>query len=399
MRLSHSLALTASLLIGGLVFADPADWPNFRGPNHDGISPETGFKKEWDKPIPLVWERELGSGFSSFAIVGDKLYTCGTRSRQQTVFCLNAATGEVVWQKPLEQAYPEPQGGDGPRATPTVHDGRVYVLGAFGKFVCLDAKTGEEIWTQKFRFRPQWGYSGSVLVEGNLAIASGGDKDGALVAYDRKTGKEVWKCGEDPVGYATPYPFTFNGKRYVVGFTGNAALIAELETGRQVGRMEWITDWKVNAAAPIFHEGHLFFSSGYRHGATLMKLQSKGDELAATPVWENKVIRNKFQSSVLHEGHLYTSDENSLKCVEFMTGKEKWKVNRIKDSTLLIADGHILLLTEDGELQIAKASPAEYKPLTKAAVLSDRCWAVPVLHEGRLYVRNLERMKCFNLKE
>lgn len=374
-----------------------ADWPNFRGPNHDGVSPERGLKLTWDGPIPRVWERTLGDAFSSFAIVGDRLYTCGTVDKQQTLFCLNADTGEELWKQSFEEQIRDPQGGDGTRATPTVHDGRVYVLGGHGKVICFDAADGKMIWNRQLRHKPIWGYSGSVLIEGDLAVVSAGDSEGSLLALDRKTGKEIWKTGKDPVGYATPYPFTFNGKRYIAGFMGDCALVVEAANGREVWRMAWKTDWNVNASSPIYHDGHLFFSSGYNHGCIVLKLSAEGDKLSAKPVWQGRALRNKFQSCVLHEGHLYTSDETALKCVEFLTGREKWKKARVEHGTLVLADGHLFILTQNGKLVIAPATPRSFKALTTADLLDDRCWTVPVLHNGRIYARNLSRVACFDL--
>jgi outer membrane protein assembly factor BamB len=260
----HILTLVA--LAAGVTHAR-ADWPSFRGSNHDGISDEEGFKTAWTAPPPAAWEREIGSAFSSFACAGDKVYTCGTEGKQQVLLCLNADDGTVVWRKPIEEEYPERQGGDGARATPTIDDGRVYILGARGTLLCLDAATGTEVWKANLSNKPQWGYSGSVLIDGDLAVATGGGEDGALVAFEKKTGKVRWRCGDDIAGYATPYPFTFEGTRYIVGFTGVSAIIAEADSGRLVWREPWKTDWNVNAASPIFHKGHLFLSSGYSTGA------------------------------------------------------------------------------------------------------------------------------------
>ncbi|TWT45197.1 outer membrane biogenesis protein BamB [Phycisphaerae bacterium RAS1] len=392
-------ALTVALALAVARMAAAGDWPNFRGPNHDGISDETGLKVAWSTPLKLIWERNVGSAFSSFACVADRVFTCGTQDKQQVLFCLNADSGAVLWQTPLEGEYVERQGGDGTRATPTVCDGKVYILGARGKLLCADAETGKQVWSRQFSHAPRWGYSGSVLIEGEIAVVSAGEGDGALLALDRKTGKEIWTCGGDPAGYATPYPFTFDGMRYIAAFTGDSLLIAAADDGKPAFRMGWKTDWNVNAAAPIFSDGRLFFSSGYQHGATLLKLSRSGDKLEGAALWESKVLREKFQSSVLFEGHLYTSDEVGLKCVELSTGKEQWKVRRITHGTLTLAEGHLYLLTEDGKLEIAKATPAEYKALTSAEILSGRCWSAAVLFRGRIYARNLDRLVCFSLKE
>ena len=391
------LAILLAAILVSPVGAAADDWPNFRGPNHDGISPETGFVKAWNSPIPLLWEREVGDAFSSFACVGDKVYTCGAENEQQVVFCLKADNGDVVWKTAFEKRYRDAQGGNGTRATPTVDDGRVYVLGGHGRLVCLSADSGKVIWDTKYEHKPTWGYSGSVLIEGDMAIASGGKSHGSLAAYDKKTGKRIWKSGNDQAGYATPYPFTFAGKRYIVGFMAKSVVIVEAASGNEVCRIGWKTSYDVNAADPIYHDGYLFLSSGYRTGCGLFKLNASGGKLTAKEVWRGKVPMNKFQTPILHEGKLYSRDQKALSCVDFMTGKQLWRKLRIKHGTLIAADGHLLLLTERGELQIAPIDPSAFEPVTTAEILSGRCWTVPVLHNGRLYARNLKRVVCFDL--
>jgi outer membrane protein assembly factor BamB len=397
---SSALVLTLSLFVANFALAE--DWPRFRGPNHDGISPDTGFRKAWDEPIPLLWDHEVGSAFSSFAVAGGKLYTCGTANRQQVLYCLDAGSGKVIWETPIERTYRD-NFGNGTRATPTVADGKVYVLGGHGKLLCVEADSGEEVWSKQFNHVPQWGYSGSVLIDGDLAISSAGNDEGSLVAFDKNTGRKRWQCGSDPAGYASPYPFEFEGTRYVVGFTGKSAIIAEIATGKLVWQEEWKTDWKVNAASPIFHDGHLFLTSGYKTGCALYKLSRSAGRLEGAQIWKSKVLMNKFQSCILHEGSLYASDQKAIVCADFLTGKEHWRVRRLengsaKHGTLVLADGHLLLLTEDGKLKIAPADTKGFEPVTNAEILSGKCWTVPVLHNNRLYARNLERVAAFDLK-
>lgn len=377
--------------------AHAEDWPNWRGPNYDGISTETSLVTTWESSPPTLWQRDIGSAFSAIVCVADRAYTCGTQDGDQVLFCLNAETGDVIWQKPFEKEYRERQGGDGTRGTPTVADGRVFVQSARGRLICFDANDGREVWTHQFQAMPQWGYSGSVLIEGDLAIAIAGNEDGPLVALNKNTGEPVWKCGGAPVGYSTPYAFTLDGQRYVVGFLGGSIVIADVETGREVWSKRWKTSWDVNAATPIFHDGHLFISSGYEHGAALIKLSRAGETLTGTTVWEGDAIRAKFQTPILHEGHLYTSDEVEFKCVEFATGKVKWKERGIKHGTVVLADGHLFVLTEDGKLLIGKADPAGFEPTTQLSILKGRCWTVPTIYKGRLYARNLKEAICLKL--
>jgi outer membrane protein assembly factor BamB len=383
---------------GGALAAD--NWPHFRGPKYDGISPDKGLQTKFEKAPPSVWAEapKLGPAFSTFAIVGDKAYTCGEAEDQQVVFCLNADTGKIVWQTPFEKHYPEGSGGDGPRSTPTVDGKRVYVQGAWGKLVCLDAETGKPVWDRTFGAKPTWGYSASVLIEGNLAIVVAGADAGALVGLNKETGEPVWKAGEGNPSYSTPYPFTFEGKRYVVGFLAKTIIIVEPATGREVWSHPWQTDNDVNAASPIFSDGFLFFSSGYGHGACVVKLAPDGDKLKGEQVWEGKAIRAKFQSAVLYEGYLYISDEVALQCVDFKTGKPAWTEKGIKDSTLTLADGQLIVLTEGGKLVIAPASPKAFEPTTRVDVLEGRSWTVPVPCNGRLYLRNLKQAACLQLK-
>jgi outer membrane protein assembly factor BamB len=378
-----------------------ADWPNFRGPDHNGISAETGIKTQWTQAPAPSWEFKIGPGFSSMAAIGDRIYTCGTVKDRQVLYCLNADTGEVIWENAFEEQFKN-EFGDGARSTPTVDGDRVYILGANGTMLCVKADTGEEVWKKEFHTPPTWAYSGSVLIEGRLAIASAGAKEGSLVAFDKMTGKREWKCGKDPVGYATPYPFTFEGERYIAGFTGTSLIIADAKTGKQVYRKEWKTSYNINAAAPIYHDGHLWIGSAYRQGCSLLKLSKKGkkgDKLDAETVWESKDIQAKFQSPILHKGHLYLSDEKSLMCVDFMTGEERWRKHRIKDGTIVLADGHIYVLGDDGTLQVADAKTDAFEPTASAEILSGKCWTVPVLHRGRLFARNLDRLVCVDLRE
>jgi outer membrane protein assembly factor BamB len=389
------ITIGATLVLAATAAA--ADWPCWRGPNHDGLSPEKGFEPKWDAAPPKVWEADIGSAFSGLTVVAGKVYTCGTQNKQQTLFCLAADTGKIIWQTPIEEEYPERQGGDGTRGTPAFNDGRVYIQGALGRVLCCDAETGKEIWSRQYEAKPQWGYAASVLIDGDLALVTAGGKDGALVALDKQTGKVVWQCGRDPVGYATPYPFTFENQRYIVGFMGKEVIIADAKTGQQVWSMPWQTDWDVNASTPIYHDGHLFLSSGYDHGSILLKLARDGEQLKTETVWQNKSIRAKFQSPVLYDGHLYASDEVGLSCVAFATGETKWNQRGVTNGTLLIADGHVLLLTEKGELQIAPASPRAFEPRTTVPLLKGRCWTVPTLWNGHLYARNFKQVACYKL--
>lgn len=393
-----------------------SDWPNFRGPNHDGISPDRGFQTDWPSNGPtILWQREVGAAFSSFAIVGDRLYTCGSEEKKQILVCLDASSGELVWKQDFESEMTDPDENlYGTRATPTVDGNRVYIMGGLGSVICFNAKDGKMLWRRAFSNKPNWGYSGSVLIQGDLVIVTAGGSDGSLCALHKNTGEIVWKCGDEPPGYATPYPFVLDSRRYVCGMMAESLLVAELETGKRVLRVPWPSHSGVNASSPIFHDDHIFISTGYGYGSGLFKLERDGDRLTAKEIWRSKKIRNKFQTPLLIDGKLYTSDENGLKCVEWMTGKRLWRKGGIRHGTLVGADGHLILLTEKGELQVAKTSPEDFSPTTAVKLFEGssyhlwkrltrqkqgrRCWTVPVLCDGRLYVRDHKNILCIDLR-
>lgn len=381
-----------------------ADWPCWRGPQYDGINRETGVTLPWKESPKAVWEAALGPAFSGISVVGDLVYTCGTEEDEQVLFCLKAENGDVVWKKTFAGSVKDKMGGDGTRATPTVDGGKVYIFGGEGTLLCADAKSGREVWTKKFKKPPHWKYAGSVLIEENLAVVSPGGDDGGLVALDKNTGEIVWAGGDDQASYATPYPFTFEGRRYIAGMLAKTMVIVDAKTGGEVYSMPWETKYDVNASTPIYHDGHLFTSSGYGHGAILLRLKTDGDRLAATTVWESKAILNKMHTCTLLDGKLYGADEKKLKCVDFLTGEEVWSVDRIADektqyATLVLNGGHFIYLGEKGHLAAAKASAEGFEAVGVTPVLSGRCWTVPTLSGGRLYVRNLEKLVCLEFGE
>lgn len=388
--------------------ADAGDWPHWRGPRYDGKSDETGFKSKWDGALKPAWEVKIGSGYSGIVVVGGHAYTCGIADDAQAVYCFDTQSGSLVWKTRLEDVFHDLTGwGDGPRSTPTIDGDRLYVLGALGTLACLDAGTGKEKWTKKFDAKPMWGYSGSVLIEGDLAIVTVGGEGGGMRAVKKMTGEDAWRVGNDAdAGYSTPYPFTFEGERYVVGFMGNSAVVAEVKSGKEVLTIPWETSWKVNAATPIFHDGKLFLSSGYSTGAGLFTLKKAGDRLKAEEIYRTKRLKNKFQTPVLVDGYLYTCDERSFKCVEFKTGELKWEErdNEYKHGTVLFADGKLIVLTQLGELKIGKASPEGFKATGTTTVFpqtgakNEQCWTIPTLAYKRLFLRNLDKLVCLDLR-
>lgn len=389
------------LLLAALLAAGPlpaADWPQWRGADHSGISRETGWQTDWPAEGPrTLWKASLGVGFSSFAVVGNRVFTLGHAEGQDTVFCLETTTGKVLWK----HAYPaelEPylyEGG--PNATPTVAGGLVYTLGRQGQVFALREATGEVAWSRDLMKEEEfgltvpgknwWGFSGSPLVEDGRVILNAGTHG---VALDARTGRTAWFSGKGAASYASPVAFAAGpGRRGVAIFAAKALHGVDAKTGRPLWELPWITSYDINAADPIFAEGHLFVSSGYRKGGAVYKM----DGTNFTQLWKSPEMHNQMNPAILHQGHLYgISGQNGrggdLRCVEFLTGKVLWKEPAAGMGSVLIAGGRIVLLTERGELITAPASPDGFKPTGRAQVLGGRCWTTPVLSHGLIFARN-----------
>jgi len=380
--------LLATLLLGE---AAAADWPVWRGPNRDGISTESGWSLPADPKI--LWEAEVGLGFASFVVAGGRVLTTGHAEGADTVFCLDEKNGSVLWK----HSYPADLGDKyyegGTSATPTFDGDKVYHLSRWGDLFCLEAATGKVVWEKNVQKEtdaslPDWGFAGAPLVEGDLLLLNVGK---AGMAVDKATGRIVWKSETDAAGYSTPYAITWQDKRLAVLGSGAAYLAVEMATGRQVWAYRWNTRYGVNAADPILSGETLFISSGYNKGCALLKLGAGEPE----KVWENKNLKNQFNSSVLIDGHLYgiDGDQNSrcaLKCVRLSDGVELWDAKEVGFGSLTAADGSLLVLSSKGELIVAPAKPDGFDPESRAQILSGKCWSAPVLANGRVLARNSE---------
>ncbi|MCA1962767.1 MAG: PQQ-binding-like beta-propeller repeat protein [Prosthecobacter sp.] len=381
-------------------FAKAADWPVWRGTQADGISRETDWKVAAEPKT--LWQAEVGLGFSSFVVADGRVLTTGHADGQDTIWCLNAETGKLVWK----HSYPADLGDKyyegGTSNTPTIEGDKVYHLSRWGDLFCLEAATGKVLWSKNVQKEtgaaiPDWGYAGAPLVQGGLLILNVGK---AGMGVDKATGKIVWKSDADSAGYSTPVPYTAGGKKLDIVSSTDAYTAVQVEDGTPVWSYRWATRYGVNASDPILSGDHVFISTGYNKGCTLLKLGASQPE----KVWESKVLKNQFNSSVLIQGYLYgiDGDQNSrcsLKCVKLDDGKMAWEEKSIGFGSLMAADGRLIILTEKGELVIAKATQSGYEELSRAQVLSGRCWSAPVLANGRLYVRNAPgKVLCLQAK-
>ena len=380
-----------------------AEWAQWRGPNRDGISSETGFLKNWPQEGPKVlWHIPFGDGYSGISIAQGKVYTMSAEDDDEFVVCLDASNGKEIWRFRSGAKFTE-QRGDGPRSMPTVHGDSVFALGAEGKLYALNAHDGEQLWSHNFVEEfgskiPTWGFSSSPLIEGNLVLAeAGGQDEQAIVAFDKKSGKVVWTTHTDEVGYSSPIAINFGGVRQIIFLTSKTLLSLAPENGHIYWKYPWPEG--INIATPIFiPDDKIFISASYDKGAVLLKMTADADGIGIEEVWKNRVMKNHFNSSVLQGNYLYGFDNAILTCIEANTGEEQWRERGFKKGSLLLADGHLIILGEGGKLALAEANPTEYREKARFQLFDDKCWTVPTLAGGRLYLRNQEEMVCLDLR-
>jgi len=368
------------------VMAAGEDWPNYRGPNWDGISKETGWRSDFGGGQPQVsWRTNIGIGYSSVAVQGSTVYAAGWRNGQDHIYALDAQTGKEIWKHSYRiQQYANMHNG-GPGSTPLVHEGRIYVGSRNMQLRCLDASSGKEIWkkdlARQYGVREgDWGFTGSAIAWGNAIIIDAGK----IIAFDKKTGKEIWATRDYGTGYSTPAPFSLGRRKLLASFPAHGLVVLDANSGREVAQRRWKTSYNVNAATPVILGNSIFVSSNYDVGGGVFRLDNRG----LTTVWQNKVMRNHMNSSVLINGKLYGFDNAQLKCVDFRTGRQHWAQRGLGKGSLMAADGKIIVLSEKGELLIAPASDESFSPTTRMQVFNARgVWTVPVLSHGRIYCR------------
>jgi len=393
--------------------ARSSDWPQFLGPTRNGVYPANDLAESWpaDGP-PVVWQHPVGQGFSGPVVAEHKLIIFHRLNNRETVECLDAKNGKQLWLFDYPTAYRDDFGFDeGPRATPAIADGRVYTFGADGMLHGLDFQTGKKLWSVNTRseFAAPKGFFGmacSPLVEGGAVLMNIGGKNGAgIVAFDKATGKVLWRASKDEASYSSPIAATFDGKRRALFFTRAGLTAVDPADGKIAFEYPWRSpeNASVTTATPLVIDDLIFLSASYGTGAVLLRV--KGDSVEK--VWSaDDVLSNHYATSVYHNGFLYGIDGRadpgyspgpSLRCVELKTGKIRWKDDSIGAATVTLAGGHLLILTERGELIRAPATPEGFKPIARAQILPFQVRAFPALADGLLYARSKDKLVCVNL--
>jgi outer membrane protein assembly factor BamB len=389
-----------------------AQWPQWRGPHRDGVSPETGWLTQWPREgPPLLWKHRIGQGYSSVAVANGRVYTMGSQDDQEVVFCLEAAAGKEKWR----QSYAAPAKGDrkydtgygaGPRSTPTVSGKYLYTVGATGLLYCWNATSGKRIWRRDLfqGCTPQklgWGFSCSPLIEHDLLFVNPGGSEGhSLMALDPRYGDVVWHKRDEVAGYSSPIPMKVGDIDQVLFFTARGLISVAPATGKLFWEYSWETDYDCNIATPIVVGNYVFISSNYGHGCAMLKVSKAAEGgLQADRVYEGNRMCNHFSTSVFYKDHIYGFNDNLLTCMDFRTGKIVWKQKGFKKGSLTVAGGYLIVLGENGKLAVAEASPDGYHERSTFAFTRNKTWTVPVLAKGRLFVRDESDLYCYDLRK
>lgn len=402
------LVLLATGIVTGALIGNAGDWPRYRGSKFNGISEEKDWLGKWPGGSPKqLWKKSVGIGFSSMSVAGGRLYTVGNDGKKKggkdTVYCFDAATGDEVWRYAYDQNLEDHYYEGGPGATPTVDDGRVYIVGRHGTVACLDAAKGAEIWKRDIHKElglaiPEWGFNSSAHIEESLVIVNAGNHG---LALDKATGKEAWTTGKEAAGYGTAVPFDMGGQRALAMFAATHVVAVDPKSGKALWRHPWKTSYDVNAADPAISGDRMFISSGYGSGGSGIQFTAAG----AKELWKNKEIAAHMASPVAIGDYVYGVDGmggdkgSKLKCLELQTGKLVWASPAAATGSMTVADGKILWITGTGELVVVEASPTAYKELARAQVTGGKVWSPPVLANGRLYVRTAKGdVVCLDIK-
>ena len=402
----------ALLCAAGAAACVAADWPQLLGPARNGVSAETGLAATWPKKgPPVVWEKDIGEGFSGPVVVGDRVILFHRVGDEEVVECFAAADGASKWKKGYPTHYRDAFGkGDGPRATPVIADGRIYTLGAEGVLQCLKLEDGDKVWRRELQkdYQAPLGFFGvatSPLLEGGRLLVNVGGANGAgIVAFNPADGKEVWKTDDHEASYSSPVAADLAGRRQAVFLTREGLVSLDPADGTVRYSKHWRSrmDASVNAASPVVVGDQIFLTASYGTGAVLLRAQKDGVE----EVWKgDKALSCHYGTPVYLDGYLYGFDGRQeagarLRCVEMKSGAVKWTQEGFGCGSMILADGKLIILTEDGDLVLAKATPERYEELARATVLEGRPIRAPLaLADGKLYGRDGRKLVCWDLKK
>jgi outer membrane protein assembly factor BamB len=392
--------------------APNAEWPQWRGPQRNGLSADKGLLKQWPSAgPPKAWSiSNLGEGYGSLAVVGDRIYVQGTSGSASTLFCLNRADGKTLWTASLGPKVEEGR-GNGPRSTPTVDGDRIYALTENGDLACLRT-TGREpsrLWSKNILkefggSNPGWLISESPLIDDNRVIVSPGGNEAGIVALDKMTGKTIWTAKElsDQAAYSSCIAAEIGGVRTIMNFTSKAAVGVRASDGKLMWRYDKAANRTANCTTPVFADNKVFFTSDYGTGAGLLGLTAQNGEVKAQELYFTKDMRNRHGGVVLVNGYLYgfSGYPGPLTCIEFATGKKMWADRSVGIGSLAYADGMLYIIGEKQVVGLVEATPNAYVEKGRFTIPDQgkESWAHPVVAGGKFYVRDQGALTCYDVK-
>ncbi|MFO0843117.1 MAG: PQQ-binding-like beta-propeller repeat protein [Gemmataceae bacterium] len=391
----------------------PGDWPGFRGPNRDGHVVGERVATDWEaNPPKLLWKQPIGPGWSSFAVVGNRVYTQEQRKANEVVVCLDAETGKQIWEHKDEARFTEAVAGAGPRATPTFHDGKLYTLGAKGHLNCLDAATGKTVWSKDIAddsgATPPpgggwWGFSSSPLVaRGVVTVVASFTEGKLLLGYKADTGDLLWSSGSGKHSYSSPHLATLGGVEQVMVPADNGLTSFDPATGKVLWTHEWVgsmPDMARCTQPAVVGPADVLLGTGFKHGTRRLHVRPKADGWSDEEVWSSKAISQYFNDMVVYQGHIYGFDDAFFTCVNAKDGEKRWRARGYGNGqVLLLADqGLLLILAERGDVALLRADPEKHTVLGRIKAIEGKTWNHPVVAHGKLFVRNGEEVACFRL--
>lgn len=390
----------------------PGEWPQFGGPNRDNQSPETGLLNIWPggRSPNVVWKIEtLGEGYSAVSVVGEKIVTMGNLGDNETIICLDAKTGNTLWTQRSGFSYKEAQ-GNGPRSNPTIDGEWVYTLGARGDLTCVALADGKVRWKKNIQKEYDggtltWGYSESPLIDGDKLIVSPGGPKAAVVALKKDSGDQIWaaKIQGDPIAsYSSAIAADVGGQRQYINFV-HSGIVGISDKGQFLWGDKTSANDTANCSSPLYFNGFVFSASGYDTGGALLRLDKKGSKSASQVVFATKDMKNHHGGMVIRDEHLYGFDEQILTCIDLKQGKKAWENRSVGKGAIIWADGHLYARSETGVMALIEATPKGYKEKSrfderpKEVPGARPAWSHPVIANKQLFLRDMHQLVCYDI--
>ena len=388
-----------------------ADWTNWRGPNFEGKSLAKGIQTDWSKGLKRLWnvnylcQDNATASWATPVIQGNRIIVPGRDEKNDLVFCINAENGELIWEGKYE-AEAGTSHGPGSRATPFINENRVYTFGRSGDLVCWQLEDGKLLWRKNVKeaggSEPQWGFSTTPLVINNKVIVQGGGS-ALVIAYDKLTGDLLWKSMEGEAGYAAAITMNIENEVKLLIYHGTGLSCLNPSDGKLLWTAPWATEYGVNATTPIVSNDIVYHTSGYKMGCEALKVTQRG----YTVLWKSNIMEAQHSDPILIDGYIYgysgesSRNNGQFKCIELSTGKEMWSTSKIGQGTTTFADGYLICLDIKGNLFLVQPNPSGFKKVgeIKSAIadVKNPAWTVPVVANGKLYLRYLQQLICYQL--